>query len=75
MLRNAGKFGNYNFREHAKRRIIGEFQLNKSLPIVEAEAKYVWGLGQAEIVRRQAIVSQLYPEESSVAANSKRAKA
>lgn len=68
MLGNASKFANYNFREHAKRRIVGGFKESKSLSGTEAEAKYNWGLNQAEMVRRQAIVSQLYPEDSSVAA-------
>ena len=68
MLGNASKFANYNFREHAKRRIVGGFKESKSLSAADAEAKYSWGLNQAEMVRRQAIVSQLYPEDSSVAA-------
>jgi hypothetical protein len=68
LLRNASKFVNYNFREHAKRRIIGEFHNNKGLVTVDAEAKFVWGINQAEVVRRQALISQLYPEEQSVAA-------
>jgi len=68
MLGNASKFANYNFREHAKRRIVGGFKEGKSLTGAEAESKFKWGQDQAEMVRRQAIVSQLYPEDSSVAA-------
>lgn len=74
MLGNAAKFANYNFREHAKRRIVGEFKISKQLTGAEANAKYVWGLDQAEMVRRQSIVSQLYPEESSVAAQRTRTR-
>lgn len=68
LLRNASRFANYNFREHAKRRIKYEFRQSKGLTPADAEAKYVWGLDQANIVRRQAVVSQLYPQESSVVA-------
>ena len=74
LLKNASKFVNYNFREHAKRRVIGEFKQNKNLSTAEAEAKYTWGLGQSEMVRRQAIVSQLFPQETSVATQVKKVR-
>ena len=74
MLRNSLKFANYNFREHAYRRISGEFRLCQSLPPSEAEAKFQWGINQAELVKRQAIISQLYPEERSVAAKVKKVR-
>mmetsp|Transcript_21460 Transcript_21460/g.35921 ORF Transcript_21460/g.35921 Transcript_21460/m.35921 type:complete len:90 (+) Transcript_21460:146-415(+) len=67
MLRSAEQMANYNFREHAKRRVKGEFKANIVLSSSEAEMKFAWGLTQMDIMKRQAIISQLYPEESSVA--------
>jgi L-cysteine desulfidase len=74
ILKDASKFVNYNFREHARRRIIGEFHANKALSADGAEAKFRWGLEQAKTAKRQAAISQLYPEESSVVANRSRVK-
>lgn len=74
MLKDASKFANYNFREHAHRRIAWEFKSNRHITSAEAEAKYTWGLGQADIVRRQAVISQLYPEQNSVAATHRKAR-
>jgi hypothetical protein len=69
MLRSSTKMTNYNFREHAKRRVVGEFRASKSLVGAEAESKYTWGLSQSNTLKRQAAISQLYPDtEGSVAA-------
>lgn len=68
MLKDATKFNNYNFREHAKRRIKWDFRVSKDLPTAEAEQKYTWGVNQAEALRRQVTISQLYPQETSVVA-------
>jgi LYR motif-containing protein 4 len=72
LLKNAVKFVNYNFRDHAQRRVMVEFRNNKELPVVEAEEKFKWGCSQLDMLRRQATISQLYPEETSVAADKKR---
>mmetsp|Transcript_26527 Transcript_26527/g.58749 ORF Transcript_26527/g.58749 Transcript_26527/m.58749 type:complete len:100 (+) Transcript_26527:144-443(+) len=69
MLRSSLQMTNYNFREHAKRRVVGEFRASKSLVGEEAQVKYTWGLSQSLTLKRQAAVSQLYPDtEGSVAA-------
>lgn len=75
MLKDAAKFNNYNFREHAKRRIKWDFRVNKDLLAAEAEHKYAWGVNQAEALRRQVAVSQLYPQETSVVASRSKTKA
>lgn len=65
-IRNANKFSNYNFREHAKRRAIGGFRLNKNLTQEAASEQFARGREQLEVVRRQAIVNSLYAEGISV---------
>lgn len=67
LLRQAGRINNYNFREHAHRRVLGAFRENKN--IVEDSKlieQYQDGLKQLDVVRRQAIISSLYPEDESV---------
>jgi hypothetical protein len=65
-IRNANKFGNYNFREHAKRRAIGGFRLNKDLSKELAADHFFRAQEQLEVVKRQAIVNSLYSEGVSV---------
>ncbi len=71
-MRNANKFANYNFREHAKRRALGAFRQNQSLPSDLARDEYLKGKEQLEIVRRQAIISGLFSEGASVVQAGKR---
>lgn len=66
LLKFSKQFDNYNFRKHAYRRIQYEFRENKSAPATEIPQLYAQGRKQLELVRRQAIISQLYPEMISV---------
>ncbi|CAM9989287.1 unnamed protein product, partial [Heterosigma akashiwo] len=56
----------YNFREYALRRTRDGFRSNQSLQGEELSKVYSNGLNQFEIVRRQALIGQLYPSETSV---------
>lgn len=61
-------FTNYNFRDHAQRRIMWEFRQNQGLTSCEAIAeKYQLGLDQLAMVERQGIISMLYAESKPVA--------
>lgn len=67
LLANANKFHNYNFREFAKRRITREFRKNKVISDANLiEQKFLYGKEQLELVKRQVIISSLYPEAPSV---------
>lgn len=69
LLRNAKQIPNYNFREHAVRKIKYDFNKNKKL---EAEAlieQYQNGIKELNVVKRQAIIGQLYYENESVVAH------
>ena len=66
-LQNARKFQNYNFREYARRKIKYEFQKGKALKEEAAiQRLYREGQEKLELLRRQVIISSLYPEEMSV---------
>ncbi len=67
--RHANKMSNFNFKEHAKRRIIYGFRMNKNISEPQLTAEYKKGLDQLELVRRQAIISSLYPDVESVVVN------
>ena len=69
MLRNANKMQNYNFRSHAARRVKVAFLEGKNLSPSEADAKYKAGLEQLGILKRQAIISNLFPETQSIMQN------
>ena len=67
LLRVSMNMSNYNFRDYSKRRIMYEFKCNKDNNDYEKSVeKYKWGCQQYEVLRRQSIISQLYPEEGSV---------
>ena len=66
MLRNASKILNYNFREHAYRRITEEFLRNKAIEPTLLVTEYKRGLTQLESIRRIVILNSLYPESASV---------
>lgn len=66
LLKEASHIDNYNFRSHAMRKIKVEFRQNSSLSGPSLEQKFKWGTEQLELVRRQRVVSQLYPEGSTI---------
>ena len=66
MLRNASKISNYNFREHAQRRVKEEFRLNKDIAGDLLRKKYEFGVQQSEIIKRHSIISNIYKEASTV---------
>eukprot|EP01039_Chlorochromonas_danica_P006651 gene6649-7351_t len=71
ILKQANQFTNLNFRNHAQRRIAYAFRQKKNLTdptLVNDE--FQQGLQAFNLVRRQAIISSLYPSEASAVANS-----
>ncbi len=66
LLREAGKMANYNFREHARRRVSGAFREFQCANVDVAKEQYAFGVAQLEILKRQSIISRLYPEAESV---------
>ncbi|KAL1498521.1 hypothetical protein AB1Y20_013843 [Prymnesium parvum] len=60
LLRAASSFANYNFREYARRRVREDFRSTRPPPPEEALAA---AERQLRAVRRQALVSRLYPQE------------
>ena len=72
LLRHSSKIMNYNFCAHAKRRSRAGFEYNRTVGGEDLMEKYKFGLIQLEIVKRQAIISHLYPDSlSSVMQNAK----
>lgn len=69
LLDNAKRLDNYNFREHALRKIKWNFRKYKHVKHDEAIELYKVGNAELEVLKRQALISQLYPEEKSVMAN------
>lgn len=67
LLREAGKMSNYNFREHARRRVIGSFREFQNANELVAQEQYSFGVSQLELLKRQSIISRLYPGTESVA--------
>lgn len=68
-IRSANKITNYNFREHARRKIQADFRSCISLPESKALEKYADGQRQLGIVHRQAVISQLYPDDTAAVAS------
>mmetsp|Transcript_28697 Transcript_28697/g.38116 ORF Transcript_28697/g.38116 Transcript_28697/m.38116 type:complete len:82 (+) Transcript_28697:61-306(+) len=66
LLREASKVDNYNFRSYAHRRVKAGFLANRNLQGEEATAAIVEGGKQLEMLKRQAILGQLYPSDRSV---------
>ena len=67
LMRNAVKFTDYNFRMYAQRRIRAGFVETRAITSKEeAAGQYRYGQTQLELVRRQALISSLYPETPSV---------
>lgn len=70
LLREASHIDNYNFRSHAMRKVRVEFRQNSGLSGVALEQKFGWGTEQLEVIRRQRVVSQLYPEGANISESS-----
>lgn len=67
LLKEARKFNNYNFRNHAIRKTKWEFKHNKNISDAKTqEEKYTLGRQQLDTLKRQVILGQLYPEAQSV---------
>ena len=70
-LRNSRKIDNYNFRLHAIRRIKYGFKTNVNAESNRIQQLYDYGLDQLGVVKRQSLISQLYPEAASVVESKK----
>ena len=66
LLKDAKQLTNYNFRSYAVRRIKYDFRKNLLLGDSEAKSAYKSGLSSQQVLRRQRIISQLYPEDDTV---------
>ncbi|KAF3988258.1 hypothetical protein FT663_03464 [Candidozyma haemuli var. vulneris] len=61
MLERAYKFDNYNFREHAKRRIHDAFKENKNLTKEEEITSfYNEAINELAMLERQSTISQMF---------------
>jgi hypothetical protein len=60
---------NYNFRAHAMRKISVEFHQSRALAGEALEQKFVHGSEQLQVIRRQRIISELFPEGTSIMQN------
>jgi hypothetical protein len=56
----------YNFRAYVDRRVKIGFRTNSVMAVEEARVAFEKGVEELELVRRQAIISQLYPSRKSV---------
>lgn len=67
LLRESRKITDYNFRAYAKRRSRLGFEQGRNATGADLEARLEEGRQQLELMRRQALLSQMYPApESSV---------
>jgi len=66
LLRQAGRLEDYNFRSYAKRRVALGFQEGRSSSGEEAAREYRDGVKNLEMLKRQALISHLYPSKRSV---------
>mmetsp|Transcript_12474 Transcript_12474/g.16401 ORF Transcript_12474/g.16401 Transcript_12474/m.16401 type:complete len:85 (+) Transcript_12474:58-312(+) len=66
LLRQSKTMKDYNFRTYAERRVKAGFLKNRTLQGEAATAALVSGMEQLEVLRRQAVLSQLYPSARSV---------
>ncbi|CAM9486524.1 unnamed protein product, partial [Chrysoparadoxa australica] len=57
----ASQIADYNFRSYALRRSRLGFEQHRSDSPAQAEQALAWGTEQLGLVRRHAIMSQLYP--------------
>ena len=68
-LRNARNLENYNFREHTIRHVKHDYRMNINASGEELEKIYQAGLEDLKRLKRQLVISQLYPEIASVTEN------
>lgn len=66
LLRQAGRMEDYNFRAYAQRRVAMGFQEGKALSGEQAAREYQEGLKNLEMLKRQVLISHLYPSKRSV---------
>ncbi|CAN0380105.1 unnamed protein product [Ascophyllum nodosum] len=66
LRRQGARLMDYNYRDYALRRARKGFEMARAFSPEEAEAAFEKGKQQLEVVRRQAIISQLYPHKASV---------
>lgn len=66
LLRQAGRMEDYNFRSYAQRRVALGFQEGRVLSGEEAAREYQEGLKNLEMLKRQVLISHLYPSKRSV---------
>ncbi|KAI5635093.1 complex 1 protein (LYR family) domain-containing protein [Phthorimaea operculella] len=70
LMRESGKFGNYNFRCYALRRVRDAFKENKSLTdpnIAKREIQYA--KENLDIIKRQVIIGNMYGTDKLVIEN------
>jgi len=63
LLRHSSKLQNYNFRDHAIRRVKGSFQEARALSAEAAATRYAWGLEQLKLVERYKVLGQIFPDD------------
>jgi len=66
LMREAKSIKDYNFRSYAQRRVKAGFVMNRELQGEEAAAALREGEEQLAVLKRQAILSQMYPTAKSV---------
>lgn len=67
LIKESNKFSSYNFREYAKKRIKDEFEANKQLKDSNQLKTLIQkGEQSFDLIKRQALISRLYPAEKSV---------
>ena len=62
LLRASQRFTNYNFREYSLRRVRDDFRSSRQLAPADARRAYDYGVKELESLRRQVLVSELYPQ-------------
>jgi len=66
LLREARKMSDYNFRSYALRRVKTGFENNRHLVGEDAQRALQEGQIQFETLKRQSMISQMYPSATSV---------
>mmetsp|Transcript_13783 Transcript_13783/g.20191 ORF Transcript_13783/g.20191 Transcript_13783/m.20191 type:complete len:81 (+) Transcript_13783:236-478(+) len=66
LMREAKRVNDYNFRSYAIRRVKAGFEMNKDLQGDAATAALQDGEHQLGVLKRQAVLGQLYPSARSV---------
>jgi len=63
LLRQSSKLQNYNYRDHALRRVKSSFQEGRALSAELAATQYAWGLEQLKLVERHKVLGHLFPDD------------